>query len=158
MKHNVKKLVLLLSFFIILVSCTDSYYIKKALKTIDEGNLSLVSDLISEGKIETVRIDELLEYSLRNESINYTNMKNKIISNEKIEIITFLIEKCSNPNIILNDGSGLIFWSFTLKDDRIFKTLLGRSDININLEDEFDNNFAAFKTFIYVDDQLFKNS
>lgn len=142
----IKKIVVIL-FFFSLVSCNANNTIKEFKTIIDDNNSNKFMEQITKINLEDDDIKELLEYILVGESVDYSIKGYQDIDFNKFDIITTLIGNSNDPNILLEDGSHIIFWSLRFKDTKLFKALVNNKNTNFNIKDKRQYNLSLLLRF-----------
>lgn len=123
-------------------SCTQP--LNKGIKYIAENNYLELTDLLNNNDFNDDEIQELLKESVKGYHFIYNTNNEISISIEERKIISLLISKSKNPNINLENGTGIIFWAIIQKDLEIFRELINHDLININFSDNNKNYLANY--------------
>lgn len=150
--NKITKRLLIIVIVILFYSCTN--IMSKAEKYITNNNYDSLELLLDENDLTSDQIRTLLNLSLSGYKIDYKSNNKIIVEKSRIKIIGLLISHSEDPNVLLEDGSGILFWALKLEDKSLFQMLIDHKNIDLNITDKHQNYLVSLY-FKNIDDDLF---
>ena len=147
-----KKLLIYL-FVFCMFNCSGNDIVSKCKRYIDDNNYDEFTGLLNENVLDDFEITDILNYSLQGYFVDYSIKGFQPIDENRLLIISELIKNTKNSNVILEDGSHILFLAMKVENKTLYNNLIAHDKINLDIYDKNGKSLVLFLKFEDISEQ-----